>query len=75
MFKATSKYRTEALAIGGDESRWFYNFRVLRRYTFLGIGFWRKMSMKTFTFPRYSNNPKVDGLSQYVAQQKHAHGF
>lgn len=73
--KATSKstgadlFRFWYMAISGDDTHWHYAMVVYRKYLIFGfIPFRKEVHTSSHSFPRYSNSPRVDGLTYHSKQ-------
>ena len=54
------------IAIGGDEKYWYYNMVVYQPAKLFGfINYSKRIYAHTYHFPRYSNDPRIDGLRDY----------
>lgn len=72
----TALYRVRAIAVAGTSTDWVYNYFVQKRVRLLGfIPFWKELSAHSFTFSRYSNNPKADGLKEAMRIQRSRYPF
>ena len=76
VIKPTNSLRTKALLFSADDYKWTYNLYVLRRFVIFGfIKVWFTIDGHSFSFPRYSNSPHSDGLSEAMRAKFNQHGY
>jgi len=77
LVKKLDRYRTETVRCVEEfnTDEWVFNLILKQRFSFLGLGFWKTVETKTFTFPRYSDSPFGDGLANYRGEAKAALGL
>ena len=70
IIRKTDEIEVRAVAIRGTGTEWVYNYWVHRLFVIFGfIRFWKAIDGHEFSFPRYSNNPKRDGLKDAMEIQ------